>query len=43
MVPEQADQVQETEAGGGGTRQPAEEEGKPPHQQMADRHQAVQL
>lgn len=43
VVPEQADQVQATEAGGGGTRQPAEEEGKPPHQQMAHRHQAVQL
>lgn len=43
MVPEQADQVQATEAGGGGTRESAEEEGKPPHQQMAHRHQAVQL
>lgn len=43
MVPEQTDQVQETEAGGGGTREPAEEEGQPPHQQMAHRHQAGQL
>lgn len=43
MVPEQADQVQASEAGGGGTREPSEEEGEPPHQQMAHRHQAEQL
>lgn len=43
VVPEQEDQVQAPEAGGGGTRQPAEEEGKPPHQQMAHGHQAARL
>lgn len=43
LVPEQADQVQAAEAGGGGTREPAEEEGEPPHQQVAHRHQADQL
>lgn len=43
VVPEQADQVQASETGGGGTREPAEEEGEPPHQQMAHRHQAEQL
>lgn len=43
VVPEQADQVQAPEAGGGGTREPTEEEGEPPHQQMAHRHQAEQL
>lgn len=43
MVPEQADQVQASEAGGGGTGEPTEEEGEPPHQQMAHGHQAEQL
>lgn len=43
MVPEQTDQVQATEVGGGGPREPAEEEGEPPHQQMAYRYQTVQL
>lgn len=43
VVPEQADQVQASETGGGGTREPTEEEGEPPHQQMAHRHQAEQL
>lgn len=42
VVPEQAHQVQTTEAGGGGARRAAaaEEEGQPSHQQVASRHQA---
>lgn len=43
VVPEPEDQVQAAEAGGGGSWQPAEEKGKPPHQQMAHRHEAIQL
>lgn len=43
MVSKQTDQVQASETGGGGPRQPAEEEGQPPHQQMAPRHQTGQL
>ncbi|XP_064367740.1 homeobox protein EMX1 isoform X2 [Dromaius novaehollandiae] len=40
VVPEQADEVQAAEAGGGGARGGPEEEGLPPHQPMAAGHQA---
>ncbi|XP_077419644.1 homeobox protein EMX1 isoform X2 [Vanacampus margaritifer] len=43
VVPEPADQVQASEAGGRRPGRPAEEEGQPPHQQMAHGHQADQL
>ncbi|XP_058693767.1 homeobox protein EMX1 isoform X3 [Poecile atricapillus] len=42
VVPEPADEIQTAEAGGGGPRLGAEEEGLAPHQPMAPRHQAVE-